>query len=112
MEMIMNVEYVENLEDGLLAVTVTLQKRKKARENRLRIRTEDVLLLLKENYNVPPTHILGECSNPLQMADNEHEEQCSITWRFPLLKRSPDKSKTTPTAAKSKSRATRKKSKA
>ena len=82
----MNVKYEENLEADLLTVTVSLEKRKKARDSRIRIRTSDVVQLVNENYEVPKTHMLGECKNSLQMVDNEHDNQCVRSWVFDLKK--------------------------
>tara|TARA_R110000824_G_scaffold2936_10_gene13417 strand:- start:37505 stop:37834 length:330 start_codon:yes stop_codon:yes gene_type:complete len=107
----MNVKYEENLEAGLLTVTVSLEKRKKARDPRVRVKTDDVVQLINENYEVPKTHILGECKNSLQAVDNEHVNQCVKNWVFILEKISEPGRPPTKEKSKTSTRATSKKKK-
>ena len=102
METNMNVKYEENLEAGLLTVTVSLEKRKKARDPRVRVKTDDV---------VQQTHILGECKNSLQAVDNEHVNQCVKNWVFILEKISEPGRPPTKEKSKTSTRATSKKKK-
>ena len=102
METNMNVKYEENLEAGLLTVTVSLEKRKKARDPRVRVKTD---------YEVPKTHILGECKNSLQAVDNEHVNQCVKNWVFILEKISEPGRPPTKEKSKTSTRATSKKKK-
>ena len=78
-----------------MTVTVSLKQRKKVSQPRIKIRWSEVAVLVKENYKAPNTHVLKECADKLKIADNEHSNQCVVSWVFNLERKSTPKKKIT-----------------
>ena len=93
----MNFRFEDNIENNSMTVHVNLPLRKKLTEERKRVKFKDVLDIVKENYNPPDTHTLGECvSGTNTRLDNDYKNSHIGKWVFSLVpKKSPVVKKTT-----------------
>tara|TARA_B100000287_G_scaffold86833_1_gene79461 strand:- start:69521 stop:69886 length:366 start_codon:yes stop_codon:yes gene_type:complete len=86
----MNFKFKEDLENNTVTVDVDIPSRKKASEERRIFKYDDVIKLLKENYSVPDTHTLGNLiSNMHVKLDSFYDSNCTGSWTFQLLQKSP-----------------------
>ena len=81
----MKVEFINNLKKNQMTVVVSLQKRKKASEPRIRFKWKDVEKYVLENYTPPKTHFLGDCHDKIRFADNDSDRLCVMQWVFDLF---------------------------
>ena len=89
--MIMNFKFEEDLENNLLLLTVSTERRQRINQPRVRCDFRSAQRLIEENYECPDNYILAECINPIQLLDNNHSDSCSITWKFNLVSKAPKK---------------------
>jgi NRPS condensation-like uncharacterized protein len=57
----MNFKFDEDIENNSLTISVTIPLRKTLKEERKRVKFDDVVELVKQNYSAPETHKLGQC---------------------------------------------------
>ena len=109
----MNFKFEEDLENNLLLLTVSTDRRQRVNQPRVRCDFNSAQRLVQDNYVCSDAFILGECINPIQLLDNNHSDSCIITWKFRLTpKQRPKLAKTTSKSKKPRTKkATVKKSK-
>ena len=81
----MNFKFENKLDENLMLLTVSSELRKKLNQPHVTCGFKTASLLVKENYECPSSHTLGECLNPRQILDNDDPNGCSITWKFTLI---------------------------
>ena len=99
----MNFEFKENFNENLLEVIVSVDLRIPQSVPRITCGFKSVKKAIEQKYACPPTHILGECLNPVQSVDNENPAACIRTWYFHLTPKKVSKT-TKPTNKKTTSR--------
>jgi len=94
----MDIKFVEDFKKSQMRLTIKLAKRIFAKEKDVLFGWPRVEKIVEEQYECPSTHVLGECSNPHQKMNNNHDNMLERTWIFDLIpKQSSKKSKTTVT---------------
>jgi hypothetical protein len=82
----MNFKFDEDIENNSLTISVTIPLRKTLKEERKRVKFDDVVELVKQNYSAPETHKLGQCvSNMSIRLDNDYTNTLSGSWIFSLV---------------------------
>ena len=82
----MNIKFKNNLEKNSVIIEVTISPRKTLKEERKRVRFNDIIKLLKQNYSPPDTHTLGECISNIHIKlDNDYKNSLAGKWTFSLI---------------------------
>ena len=95
----MDIKFENNLDENIMKMTVTVQKRKTVSDEKIKLKWVHVEPLL-EDYKCPNTHVLGRCLDPIQTLDNDIENKCSVTWTFVLEEKQTKAPKKKPTPKK------------
>ena len=97
----MNFEFKEDFDRNLLEVIVSVEPRIPQSGPRLTCGFKRVRKAVEQEYTCPPTHVMGECLNPVQSIDNEDPAAYTRTWHFHLTpKKTTSKNKTAKSANK------------
>ena len=78
----MNIKFIEDFENSLMKVTVKLEKRVLAREEKIMVGWHKIKEIVDNQYTCPDTHVLGECLNPYQKMSNDYDHLLEKTWVF------------------------------
>ena len=73
-----------NKKEKILKVTVSLTRRRFAREQKRSVGYKTVMRIINENLDLPADFTLDECTNPTVHFDNYTSGECSGTWNFKL----------------------------
>jgi hypothetical protein len=80
----MKVEFENDLENNLMKMTITTEKRKRVNHDKIIIGWEKAFSILSERYKPPEKYILGECHNKYLIIDNDNNNRLASTWVFNL----------------------------
>ena len=82
----MNFKFKNNLENNFMTLEISVTPRRTLKEDRKRIKFNDILSLINESYSPPSSHTLGECvSSRHVIVDNDDKNALSGKWVFSLV---------------------------
>ena len=80
----MNFKFKIDKEKNKLELKVSIPKRNKVSEKRIRVGWPTIKKLVDENFDCPKTHTLGKCKNPNKYLDNGYHKNSDV-WTFELI---------------------------